>query len=99
MRNTLPPLRSNELLEADERTLKSSFAVNLDNISGGSAFLKEDFWRHVELVAQALDVLFIQLSFAAQDFRDDAWCPEDAHKIFLPQAMLIHQEAQNVQRP
>jgi len=50
----------------------------------------------VELVAQALDVLFIQLSLAAQDFQDDAKRPEDAHKIFLPQAMLIHQEAQNV---
>ena len=60
--------------------------------------LKEDLRRSVETLAQALDVVLVQLALAAQYFRHNAGRSEDVHEVFLLQAVLVHQEAHCVQR-
>ena len=49
-------------------------------------------------LAQTLDVLLVQFSFAAQHLGNDAARSKHVHQIFLLQPVLVHQESQNVYR-
>ena len=60
--------------------------------------LEEHLRRNVEALTEALDVIFVQLPPAAQDFRDNAGRSEDIRQVFLLKPVLVHQEAQGFQR-
>jgi len=54
--------------------------------------LEKEFRGDVETLAQTLDVDFVQLPFAAQNFRHHAWSSEHVHKVLLLEPVLVHQE-------
>jgi hypothetical protein len=52
----------------------------------------------VEAAAETLDVDLVELALAAENLGDDAGRAEDAGKVFLEKAVLVHEEVENFER-
>ncbi len=57
--------------------------------------LKKQGWRHLKSLAEFFDVLLVQLSFAIQDFGDDALRPEQRREVLLFEVVRRHQFRQH----
>ena len=57
--------------------------------------LKKQGWRHLKSLAEFFDVLLVQLSFAMQDFGDDALRPEQRREVLLFEVVRRHQFRQH----
>ena len=52
----------------------------------------------MEAVAETLDVDLVELALAAENLGDDAGRAEDAGKVFLEKAVLVHEEVENFEK-
>jgi hypothetical protein len=60
--------------------------------------LEKQLGGDAEAAAEALDVVFVELALAAQDFGDDAGGAEDIDEVLLEETVLIHEELEHFER-